>query len=192
MLALAKKLPVAEIAVLFGVSAGRIWQAQNVHVEAARAKESHAGVRRIGVDEKHAGRRIGFLTLFHDTAGRRVLFGTAGRDAETFKAFQTDFLAHGGKAQAIEAVAMDMSKAYQVVAAKVFPVAQLCFDAFHVSKLVHEALETVRRSEAKQVPDLKGTRWGTLKSPKDWTVKQINDMHWLQRSGHKTARAWRM
>lgn len=192
VLALAKKLPIAEIARLFGVSAGRIWQALNVHVEAARAKESHAGVRRLGVDEKQAGRRIGFLTLFHDAAQRRVLFGTAGRDAKTFEAFKADFLAHGGQADAIEAVAMDMSKAYQAGAAQAFPEASRCFDAFHVSKLVHDALETVRRSEAKQVPDLKGTRWGTLKHPKDWTRKQSDDMYWLQRSGLKTARAWRM
>lgn len=192
VLALAKKLPVAEIAKLFGVSAGRIWQTLNVHVEAARAKESHAEVTRIGVDEKHVGRAIGFLTLFHDAVERRVLFGTEGRDAKTFEAFKADWLAHGGQAGAIEAVSMDMSKAYQAGAAQVFPEAKQCFDAFHVSKLVHEALEAVRRDEVKKFPDLKGTRWGTLKSPDDWTIKQINDMHWLQRSGLKTARAWRM
>ena len=73
VVALAKKLPVAEIAALFGVSAGRIWQALKVHVEAARGQQSHAKVTRIGVDEKHVGRSIGYLTLFHDAAGRRVL-----------------------------------------------------------------------------------------------------------------------
>jgi len=106
VLALAKKLPIAEIAKLFGVSAGRIWQALNVHVEAARAQESHAEVTRIGVDEKHVGRSIGFISLFHDATGRRVLFGTAGRDAQTFESFNTDFLAHGGKVEAVSAVSL--------------------------------------------------------------------------------------
>lgn len=192
VLTLAKKLPVAAIAALFGVSAGRIWQTLDVHVEAARAKESHAEVTRIGVDEKHVGRRLGFITLFHDAAQRRVLFGTAGRNAQTFEAFKADLLAHGGQAEAIEAVSMDLSKAYQAGAAQAFPEAQQCFDAFHVAKLVHEALDAVRRAEVKESPDLKGTRWGALKSPEDWTRKQIDDMHWLQRSGLKTARAWRM
>lgn len=192
VLALAKKLPIAEIAKLFGVSAGRIWQALNVQVEAARAQESHAEVTRIGVDEKHVGRCIGFISLFHDATRRRVLFGTSGRDAQTFESFKTDFVAHGGKAEAVSAVSMDLSKAYRAGASKAFPEAAQCFDAFHVSKLVHEALEAVRRAEVKDVPDLKGTRWGTLKAPEDWTYKQINDMHWLQRSGLKTARAWRM
>lgn len=192
ILTLAKKLPIAEIAKLLDVSAGRIWQTLNVHVEAARAKESHEEVTRIGVDEKHVGRSIGYLTLFPDAGERRVLFGTPGRDAQTFEAFKVDFLAHGGQADTVTAVSLDMSKAYRAGASRVFPEAALCFDAFHVSKLVHEALETVRRAEVKQVPDLKGTRWGTLKSPEDWTRKQINDMHWLQRSGLKTARAWRM
>lgn len=192
VLTLAKKLPVSEIAALFGVSAGRIWKALDTHVAAARAKESHTNVTRIGVDEKHVGRSLGYLTLFHDAAQRRVLFGTAGRNAQTFEAFKADLLAHGGQVEAIEAVSMDLSKAYQAGAAQVFPEAKQCFDAFHVSKLVHEALDTVRRVEVKGVSDLKGIRWGALKSPEDWTRKQIDDMHWLQRSGLKTARAWRM
>lgn len=79
-------------------------------------------------------------------------------------------------------MARAIRKAYQAGAAQAFPEASRCFDAFHVSKLVHDALETVRRSEAKQVPDLKGTRWGTLKHPKDWTRKQSDDRYWLQRS----------
>lgn len=50
----------------------------------------------------------------------------------------------------------------------------------------------MRRAEVKTAPELKGTRWGLHKKPADWTVKQTETMHWLQRSNLKTARAWRM
>ena len=59
-------------------------------------------------------------------------------------------------------------------------------------KLVHDAMDQVRRSEVKQDASLKGSRWALLKPAKDWSFQQITDMHWLQRSGLKTARAWRM
>jgi transposase len=192
VLTLAMKLPVSAIAKLLGVSASRIWQTINVHVEAARRQETHEYVTVIGVDEKHVGKKLGYITIVHDAKKRRTLFCTAGRKASTLGEFKADLVNHGGEPEAVEAIAMDLSKAYQAGATKEFPQAQPCFDAFHVSKLVHEALETVRRAEVKQVADLKGTRWGTLKSPEEWTVEQTNDMHWLQRSGLKTARAWRM
>ncbi|NYT26423.1 transposase, partial [Alcaligenaceae bacterium] len=72
------------------------------------------------------------------------------------------------------------------------PQAKLCFDRFHLIKLANAAVDAVRRSEVKTEPDLRGTRWATLKDARDWTVPQINDMHWLQRSRLKTARAWRL
>jgi transposase len=42
------------------------------------------------------------------------------------------------------------------------------------------------------VDGLKGIRWGTLKDAANWTRKQIDQMHWLQRSNLQTARAWRL
>jgi transposase len=191
VLTLARKLPIRQIALLLGVGEKRIQQTITVHVEAARARESYAGVRQLGVDEKHVG-RLGYLSLFHDVAQRRVLFGTAGRDAKTFKAFREDFQAHGGEVEAIEVVAMDLSKAYQAGAREVFPQAEVCFDGFHLAKLVNEALDKVRREEVKQEASLKGIRWGTLKAPQKWTARQTTDMDWLQDSGLKTARAWRL
>jgi transposase len=136
--------------------------------------------------------RLGFITLFHDVERRRVLFGTSGRDAQSFEAFRADLQAHGGNPASVQALAMDLSKAYQAGARKVFPKARLCFDGFHLAKLVHEALDSVRREEVKQEAGLKGIRWGTLKTPKNWTKAQMADMDWLQDSGLKTARAWRM
>lgn len=98
----------------------------------------------LGVDEKYVGRRLGYLSIFHDPLARRVIGTAEGRKAETFKA---DFVAHEGQPEAIEYDSMDRSKAYQAGARKEFPNAEICFDAFHVSQLVHDALDAVRRSE---------------------------------------------
>ena len=192
VLTLAKKLPVSAIAQMFGVSENRIWRAINTPVESARKTTSYTAVTALGVDEKYVGRRLGYLTLFHDPMARRVIGTVEGRKADTFATFKTDFVEHQGSPEALRFISMDMSKAFQAGARKHFPDAEICFDAFHVSQLVHDALDSVRRAEVKQASDLKGLRWGLLKSPKDWSRDQIDDMHWLQRSGLKTARAWRM
>jgi transposase len=192
VLTLAKKLPVSAIAQLFGVSENRIWRAINVHVEAARAQASYADVKALGVDEKFVGRRLGYLTIFHDPLDPKTIGTVEGRKAETFEDFKEGFEAHEGQSDRIEFITMDMSRSFQAGARQQFPNAQICFDAFHVSKLVHDALDEVRRSEVKQDASLKGSRWALLKSAKDWSFQQITDMHWLQRSGLKTARAWRM
>ncbi len=85
-----------------------------------------------------------------------------------------------------------MGAAYQAGAREHCPNAAVSFDPFHVVALANEALDQVRRAEVKQVGDLKHIRWGTLKDAADWTRKQINQMHWLQRSNLQTARAWRL
>ena len=74
------------------------------------------------------------------------------------------------------------------------PQAAICFDRFHVVALASEALDEVRRTEARSDRPalLKGSRWALLKDASGWTRKQIQTMHWLQRSHLKTARAWRL
>jgi transposase len=192
VLTLARKLPVSAIARLFEVSENRVWRTINTHVEAARAQASYADVKALGVDEKFVGRRLGYLTVFHDPLDPKSIGTVEGRKANTFEVFKEDFEAHEGVPELIQFITMDMSRSFQAGARHQFPNAQICFDAFHVSKLVHDALDEVRRSEVKQEASLQGSRWALLKSSKDWSFQQITDMHWLQRSGLKVARAWRM
>ncbi|MDH1390148.1 transposase [Stenotrophomonas sp. GD03701] len=42
------------------------------------------------------------------------------------------------------------------------------------------------------MPERKGSRWALLKDSERWSYKQLCTMHWLQRSGLKTARAWHL
>ena len=61
-----------------------------------------------------------------------------------------------GTAEAIEAVSMDMGPAYAKAVRERAPSAAICFDPFHVVKLVTDALDTVRRQvwqAARTLPD---------------------------------------
>lgn len=192
IIALCSQMPVGAVARLLGVSDDRVWRVLDFHVEAARAREDYSAVRRISADERSARKGQRFLTLFCDLDARRLLFATQGRNAATFKAFADDLAAHGGDAEAITDVSLDLGAAYQAGAREHCPNAAVSFDPFHVVALANEALDQVRRAEVKQVGDLKHIRWGTLKDAANWTRKQIDQMHWLQRTNLQTARAWRL
>lgn len=192
IIALCTHMPVSAVAKLLGVSDGRVWRVLDFHVTAARACEDYTKVRRISADERSARKGQRFLTLFCDLDARRLLFATEGRTASTFKDFAEDLAAHGGDAEAITDVSLDLGAAYQAGTREHCPNAKVSFDPFHVVALANEALDQVRRAEVKQVGDLKGIRWGTLKDAANWTRKQIDQMHWLQRTNLQTARAWRL
>ncbi|MGH8145043.1 MAG: ISL3 family transposase [Rhodanobacteraceae bacterium] len=192
IVALCTQMPVDAVARLLGVSDDRVWRVLDVHVEAARAREDYSPVRRVSADERSARKGQRFLTLFCDLDARRLLFATQGRDAATFKAFAEDLAAHDGDAEAITDVSLDLGAAYQAGTREHCPKAAISFDPFHVVALANKALDEVRRAEVKQVEGLKHMRWGTLKDAANWTHKQIGQMHWLQRTNLKTARAWRL
>src|SRR5690606_19769711 len=103
---------------------------------------------------------------------RRLLFATQGRNAATFAAFAEDLAAHGGDAEAITDVSLDLGAAYQAGAREHCPNAAISFNPFHVVALANAALDQVRRAEVKRVGDLKHIRWGTLKDAASWTRKQ--------------------
>lgn len=189
VLALAQQLPVAQ---MFGVSENPLWRAIGVHVDEVRATTTYADVVALGVDEKQVGRTLGYVTLFQDPLNPRVIGLVEGRKAETFATFKQDFVAHQGQPDAIGCIAMDMSQALQAGARQHFPQAEICFDAFYLAKLVHDAQDEVRRDEAKQGASLKGARWGLpqvaqgLDAPTDQRHALAAAL-WLE-----TARAWRM
>ncbi|MFT4196531.1 MAG: ISL3 family transposase [Pseudoxanthomonas sp.] len=192
VIALCQAMPVAHVARLVGVSDDRIWRVLRHHVTQARALEDFSQVRRLGVDETSTRRGQRYVTLFHDADARRLLFATPGRDAATFAAFTADLYTHGGQAGQITDISMDMSQALQSGARQQHPQAQLTFDPFHVVALAGKALDQVRRAEVKGEPDLKGACWALRKRAENWSPDQITQMHWLQRSTLKTARAWRL
>src|ERR1035438_6024357 len=73
----------------------------------------------------------------------------------------------------IEAVAMDMSKAYWGVVLSHLPKAKIVFDHFHVIKLFNDKFSDLRRAMYREATDimhkevLKGTRWLLLKNPEN-------------------------
>ena len=100
------------------------------------------GLKRISIDEIYLGRRQKFYTLVVDVDTGRIVWAAPGRGQDTLRPF---FRALRLSKAKIQAVAMDMSRAYWAAVLENLPGVAIVFDRFHISKLVNEKLDDLRQ-----------------------------------------------
>lgn len=191
IMTLVREMPVLTVARMVGETDTLLWRVIDHYVPEARAAVDMANVHAVGVDETSSRRGHDYITLFVDLNARRLLFATPGKDAKTFEKFTKDLQAHGGSAEAVTEVSMDLSPAFQKGAAEHLPNAEITFDRFHLMKLVNEAVDAVRKGEALTQPNLKKTRWLWLKNDCNLKAKQKEKLQELLKDQNlKTAQAY--
>jgi len=191
VMALVREMPVKAAAAILGEHDTRIWRVIDHYIQSVRAQSDYSEVNRVGMDETSARRGQDYISLFFDMDERRLLFGTAGRDHETVKAFTEDLKAHNGVPENITDACLDMSKAFIKGVTEALPNAEITFDHFHLIKHMNDALSQVRAEEAKFYPEMmKGSRYAFLKNPENLTQKQDETLHRLCGYRLKTARAY--
>lgn len=151
-LTLMREMPMKKAGEILGEHDTRLWRLLFAHVDKAYAALDLSELVHLGVDELNCRKGHNYLTVFADLVNRRVVFATEGKDHTTFQRFAEEILKHNGHPKAITAVAIDLSKAYQKGAREELGNAQIVFDPFHVSALVSEAVDQVRRREAAAGP----------------------------------------
>ena len=185
-------MPVNSVAKMVGEHDTRLWRVLHHYVDQARARSDASDVTRVAIDETAARRDHDYITLFVDIDQARVLFATEGRDADTVAAFAEDLAAHGGDAEAISEVCIDMSAAFIKGTAEHLPNAAITFDKFHAVKIVNDAVDQVRRTEQKGQSLLRGTRYIWLHNPTNLSDRQRATLDSLPTRHLKTARAYQI
>lgn len=178
------------------------------------------GLLRIGVDEVSYRKGHRFLTVVadHDRAGR-VVWAAEGKNAATLEAFY-DQLGEAGCAR-LQAVSMDLGRAFKAATDAKAPQARQCADPFHLVKLANEAINKARRwawnrerAKARKAaaapkrrgrppigaspppPDrarwVKHSRWALLKDPAALTPTQLQVLHELRRNRSVLYRCWQL
>lgn len=147
----------------------------------------------IGVDELSRRKGHRYVTNVYDLEGKRLLWSGAGRGMETLRAF---FAEHGETLTGqVVAVCCDMWQPYVDVLKEQLPGAALVFDKFHLVRQLMEAVDQVRREEARELkkdnPELLArSRYLWLKNPERLTDKQKARLGYLQKLNLRTSRAW--
>lgn len=194
-LTLMREMPIKKAGEILGETDQRLWRMLHAHVEAAHAQADWSEVVWVGADEMNRRKGHNYVTVFADLVGKRVLFGTEGKDASVWASFAQELQAHNGHPKAITQVAIDMSKAYRKGVAENFGNANLSFDKFHVVSQVVEAVDEVRREERTQ-PDrgelLEKACWLFRKNPENWTDKEGARWEKLAQENLATGLAYQM
>jgi transposase len=192
----AKVLSWTETARRFDTSWDTVLAAVRHAVEWGKANRSLEGVRALGVDELSWKKGQKYLTLVYqlDKGSRRLLWIGKDRTTATFNAFFDWFGAERSKK--LTFVISDMWKAFVGTVARRAGQAVHVLDRFHIAKLCNEAIDQVRRQEARKLREagdtvtLKNTRWVLLKRRKNLTGKQRGRLRDLLKVNLKTVRAY--
>ena len=189
----APHMPVAAISRLVGEQDPRSWQVLEHYVAVARAGLDLSQVTRVGVDETSARRGQDYVSVFMDLDQPRVVYATEGRDSGTVGRFVGDLKAHRGNPGQVVSVTCDMSQAFLSGVKQYLPKAEITYDRYHVVAKLNEAVDQVRRDEARHRPELAGSRYLWLKNEVNLTAPQLRQKIWLSRPSAQlaTARAWR-
>jgi transposase len=166
-LELSRRMTIRDVAHHLDVGWDLIKDIQKRDLSRRYAKPKLKHLRAIAIDEIAVASGHRYLTLVMDLESGAVVFVGDGKGAGALKPFWKRLRPSGAQ---IEAVAMDMSGAYQAAVRANLRKAVIVFDRFHVVKLFNEKLSDLRRElyrEATEVQHkavLKGTRWLLLKN----------------------------
>ena len=169
---MAQHMTVTAIAEMIDEHDTRIWRVLGHYVAEARSHEDFSKVKSVGVDETSRAKGHKYVSVFIDLDKSRVIHVCEGKDASTIESFKTDLEQHNGSSKNIDNFCCDMSPAFISGIENSFPNASITFDKFHVTKLMNEAVDKVRREEQSQNALLKKTRFVWLKNPENLTIKQ--------------------
>lgn len=145
------------------------------HLAKDYGKPGLRGVRYLGIDEVHLGKKSRYYTIVLDLEDGRILWAKPGRGRAALQGFWPRLRA--AQAQ-IKAVATDMSAAYWSAVVENLPEAALVFDKFHIVKLMNERLDDLRRQMVREAEGplklkIKGTRFLLLRNPDHLKAEHI-------------------
>jgi transposase len=190
MMSLAQEMPVKAIADIVGEHDTMIWRIVRHYVARAVSQQDLSQMTVVGVDETASRRGHKYITLFFDLPQKRLAFATSGKDSVTVAQFANALKAQGGDPSQVTQIACDMSPAFIKGIHKSLPKAEITFDRFHLTKIVNEAVDQVRREEVVSNESLKKSRYLWITNPANLTRKQRQILNSLSCQHLKTARAY--
>ena len=179
-----------------GLSWDESWTIMRHAVERGLSRRQIEELREVGVDEKSFQRRHDYVTVVSDLLDSRVIYVADDRRQESLEAFWAMGLSDVQRT-GIEAIAMDMWEPYVQATLARIPdaVDKIVFDKFHIAKHLNEAVDRVRRTEARDLKRqgddrLVGTKYAWLRNPENFNAEAWQAFAPLRKSNLKVARAW--
>lgn len=152
------------------------------------------GLVNIGIDELSIRRHHKYITVVVDHDRGRIVWVGEGKTADVLAAFFDELGPE--RCALLKVVTLDMSRAYAKAVTAACPHATQALDRFHVQRLVHDALDEVRRAEVSALTGaddrhaLKKTRWALQKNPWNLNEFESRKLSQLPRANKRLFRAY--
>lgn len=194
LLSLVKLGTIQSIAIFTGLSWKTVKNIHKTELQKRFKKKPYKQLRCLSVDEFSIKRGHTYMTVFTDVSTGRIIHAVEGRSVDDIKPFLVKLSV---KAPNLKAIAMDMSKSYISAVENHLPGVKIVFDRFHISKLLNEAVDEVRRVEKWRLEQMglqttKGDRFLLLRNFDDLNNKQVNKLDQLLEMNKSIAKAHTM
>lgn len=149
---------------------------------AKRSKQfSFKKLRYISIDEIAIRKGHKYMTIFTDISTGQIIHAVEGRSEVAIQLF-LKLLAK--KAKRLRGIGIDMSASYASAIKKHLPGVAIIFDRFHVTKLLNDTIDKIRRSECARCKEeglavLKGQRFLLLRNFVDLDAGQRSSLEKL-------------
>lgn len=190
---LTRTMPVSEVAALTEFDWEAVKATEVRHIVGLLRKRDLEGIEDLGIDEVSEKKGHRYITLITDITKRRVIAVTRGRDRRALKRFFRWF----GKRRRcrLKRFVIDMHQPYEDEIRAQCPRARIIYDHFHLSKLLHRALDDLRRRLQAQLPPdrriyLKRSRYVLLRRGEDLSPGQRIRLRRLMRANTPLNRAY--
>lgn len=192
MLLIESEMPVKKVAELLKTHDTRLWRIFRYWINKALRADEQKDVQSIGIDETSTRKGHNYVTIAVDMQTRRVIYATEGKSAECVDRIKEHLKAKGCQAEQIRESCIDMSPAFITGLLRNFPNASITFDKFHVTKIINEAMDKLRKAERKQIEELKGHKYLFLKHDRDLSYKQKESKYYFLTHYPKLGQAYRL
>jgi transposase len=192
MLLIESEMPVKKAAKILGIYDMRLWRIFNYWVNRAVESDSQQTVSKVGIDETSSKKGHNYITIAVDMEEKRTIFVTPGKDAECIEKLKKHLSVKGCNPEQIKQASIDMSPAYIAGIIQNFPNAEITFDKFHVTKIINEAMDTVRKAERKDILELKGHKYLFLKNDRNLNENEKASKYYFLSYYPKLGEAYRL
>ena len=169
------------VGLLLGLQWKTVKNIHKSHLKDHPKRISYKKLRYLSVDEFSIKKGHTYMTVFTDICTGQIIYAVAGRKVEDIKPF---LMRLAKKASNLEAIAMDMSTSYISAVKTHLPHVDIVFDRFHITKILNEALDKLRRQEKQKCLQAgeevtKGDRFLLLKNFDTLTTEESSKLDQL-------------
>ena len=115
---------------------------KNIHKNYLKVKYKKIRYRDLSMDELSIKKGHKYMTIFLDLKTGRIIYAVEDRNVEAIRPF---LIKLAKSARNLEAIAMDLSASFISAVKTYLPHVAIVFDHFHVTKLLNQALDDVRK-----------------------------------------------